>query len=93
MKKSQAGLDWIHLNWQDKTYVINNISFSFILLGSFRMLRTDEIDLIILEFVITTIYVKYVICIVDSKSVVCMFKNMTGKENNDMMSKSIRRTF
>lgn len=71
-----------------KTHVINNISFSVLFLGSFRMLRTNEINLIILKLVVSTIHVKYVICIVNPKSV---FDGR--KENNDTMSKSIRRTF
>ena len=51
------------------TYVINNIRFCIFFLGSFRMLRTDEVDLIILKLVVSTIHIKYVICIVYSESI------------------------
>lgn len=53
-----------------RTYIVDNVTLGVLCTSAFRIRRTDEIHLIVLELVVASIHVYYVIRVVDAKSVV-----------------------
>lgn len=52
-----------------QTYIIDDVRFYVIFSGSFAVHRTDDVDLIIIERSIASIYIDYVIGVVYPESV------------------------
>lgn len=51
------------------TYIVNDVCFRVLLFGSFWVRRANQVDLVVLKFVISTIHVYYVVRVVYPESV------------------------